>query len=56
MQLRFDEPLSVVNNNAEGTIRGGRKKQLLIIGSASAIAKIADDSVDGAIGARKADS
>jgi hypothetical protein len=54
VQLRFDEPLTVVNNNAEGTIRAGRKKQLLVLGGASAIAKIADDSVDGAIGATKA--
>jgi hypothetical protein len=54
VQLRFDESLAIVNNNSEGTIRAGRKKQLIVLGSSLALAKIADDSVDAAIGASKA--
>ena len=47
-------PRHVVNGDPEGVIRAGRKKQVILLGSTPLIAKIADDSVDGAIGGGKA--
>jgi hypothetical protein len=52
--LRFYDPVHVVNGDPEGVIRAGRKKQIVLVGTAPLIAKIADDSVDGAIGGGKA--
>jgi hypothetical protein len=52
--LRFDDPVHVVNSDPEGVIRAGRKQQLIFLGSTPLIAKIVDDSVDGAIGGGKA--
>ena len=52
--LRFYDPVHVVNSDPEGVIRAGRKQQLILLGSTPLIAKIADDSVDGAIGGGKA--
>lgn len=54
VSLYFDEPLVVVNKDKEGMIRASRKKQLIVLGSSLALAKIVDDSVDTAIGASKA--
>jgi hypothetical protein len=51
--LRFYDPVHVVNSDPEGVIRAGRKKQLIFLGTTPLIAKIADDSVDGAIGGGK---
>ena len=52
--LRFYDPVHVVNSDPEGVIRAGRKKQLIFLGATPLIAKIADDSVDSAIGGGKA--
>lgn len=52
--LRFYDPVHVVNGDPEGVIRAGRKKQLILLGTTPLIAKIADDSVDTAIGGGKA--
>ncbi len=52
--LRFYDPVHVVNSDPEGMIRAGRKKQVILLGTTPLIAKIADDSVDGAIGGGKA--
>jgi hypothetical protein len=51
--LRFYDPVHVVNSDPEGVIRAGRKKQLIFLGTTPLIAKIVDDSVDGAIGGGK---
>ncbi len=52
--LRFYDPVHVVNSDPEGVIRAGRKQQVVLLGTTPVIAKIADDSVDGAIGGGKA--
>ena len=52
MRLVFDEPVVPVKN--EGTFRAGNKVRLLKLGGSLAAAKLADDAVDGAIGATKA--
>lgn len=54
VSLYFDEPLVVENKDKEGIIRASHKKQLIVLGSSLAVAKIVDDSVDTAIGANKA--
>jgi hypothetical protein len=54
MLLEFDEPVLSVTNDAEGRIKAGNKMRLLKVGGSLAVAKIADDSVDGALGATKA--
>ena len=54
VQLRFDEPLEVINKSPEGTIKASRKKQLIVLGSAWGAAKIVDDSIEGAIGVSNA--
>lgn len=53
VMLRFSDPVHLINADPEGVIRPGRKRQLIFLGSTPLIAKIADDSVDGAIGGGK---
>ena len=53
LMFRFDEPLVVVGSS-EGRFQAGRKMQAITLGAALSAAKIADDSVEGAIGAGKA--
>ncbi len=52
--LRFADPVRLVNSDPEGVIRPSPNKQLIFLGTTPLIAKIADDSVDGAIGGGKA--
>jgi hypothetical protein len=52
MRLVFDDPVVPVTN--EGLVRAGNKMRLLKFGGSLAAAKLADDAVDGAIGATKA--
>jgi hypothetical protein len=52
MRLVFDDPVVAVTN--EGVFRAGNKMRLLKLGGALAAAKLADDAVDGAIGATRA--
>jgi hypothetical protein len=52
MRLVFDDPVTPVTN--EGIFRAGNKMRLLKLGGSLAAAKLADDAVDGAIGATKA--
>jgi len=52
MRLVFDDPVVPVKN--EGTFRAGNKMRLLKLGGSLAAAKLADDAVDGTIGANKA--
>jgi hypothetical protein len=52
MRLVFDDPVVPVTN--EGVFRAGNKMRLLKLGGSLAAAKLADDAVDGAIGATKA--
>jgi hypothetical protein len=54
MSLVFDEPVLPVTKDAEGVFRAGNKMRLLKLGGSLAAAKLADDAVDGAIGATKA--
>ncbi len=54
MLLVFDEQVKAITNDREGTIRGGNKVRLLKLGGSLALAKLADDAVDGAVGATKA--
>ena len=53
LMFRFDEPLAVVGSS-EGRFKASRKMQAITLGAALSAAKIADDSVEGAIGAGKA--
>lgn len=53
LMFRFDEPFSVVGSS-EGRFQANRKMQAITLGTALSAAKIADDSVEGAIGAGKA--
>src|SRR6267378_1172223 len=52
MRLVFDDPVVPVTN--EGVFRAGNKMRLLKLGGSLAAAKLADDAVDGALGAGKA--
>jgi hypothetical protein len=52
MRLVFDDPVAPSKN--EGVFRAGNKMRLLKLGGSLSLGKLADDSVDGAIGARKA--
>jgi len=52
MRLVFDDPVVPATN--EGVFRAGNKMRLLKLGGSLAAAKLADDAVDGAIGATKA--
>lgn len=54
MLLVFDEPVKPVTRDREGAYRGGNKVRLLKLGGSLGLAKLADDSVDGTIGATKA--
>jgi hypothetical protein len=54
MTLVFDEPVLPVTKDPEGVFRAGNKMRLLKLGASLAAAKVADDAVDGAIGATKA--
>ena len=54
MLLVFDEPVKTVTKDQEGVYRGGNKVRLLKLGGSLGLAKIADDSVDGGLGATKA--
>jgi len=54
MSLVFDEPVVPVTKDREGVFRAGNKMRLLKLGGSVAAAKLADDAVDGAIGAGKA--
>jgi hypothetical protein len=54
MLLVFDDPVVPVTKDKEGVFRGGNKMRLLKLGGSLAAAKLADDAVDGAIGATKA--
>lgn len=54
MSLVFDDPVLPVTNDPEGIFRAGNKMHLLKLGGALAVAKLADDAVDGTIGATKA--
>jgi hypothetical protein len=54
LSLVFEEPVLPVTKDAEGIFRAGNKMRLLKLGSSLAVAKIADDAVDGTIGASKA--
>ncbi len=54
MRLVFDDPVLPVTGDREGVFRAGNKMRLLKLGGSLAAAKLADDAVDGAIGATKA--
>jgi hypothetical protein len=54
MRLVFDDPVVPVTPDPEGVFRAGNKVRLLKLGGSLAAAKLADDAVDGAIGATKA--
>jgi hypothetical protein len=54
MNLVFDDPVSPVTKDPEGVFRAGNKMRLLKLGGSLAAAKLADDAVDGAIGAARA--
>jgi hypothetical protein len=54
MSLVFDDPVLSVTQEREGVFRAGNKMRLLKLGGSLAAAKLADDAVDGAIGATKA--
>jgi hypothetical protein len=54
MSLVFDDPVVPVTKDPEGVFRAGNKMRLLKLGGSLAAAKLADDAVDGAIGAGKA--
>ena len=54
MMLVFDDPVIPVTKDPEGVFRAGNKMRLLKLSGSLAAAKLADDAVDGAIGAAKA--
>jgi hypothetical protein len=54
MILVFTDPVVPVAKDPEGVIRGGNKMRLLKLGGSLAAAKLADDAIDGAVGASKA--
>jgi hypothetical protein len=54
MRLVFDDPVVPITPDPEGVFRAGNKMRLLKLGGSLAAAKLADDAVDGAIGATKA--
>ena len=53
MSLVFDDAVLPVTKDREGVFRAGNKMRLPKLGGSLAAAKLADDSVDGAIGATK---
>jgi hypothetical protein len=54
MSLVFDDPVVPVTKEREGVFRAGNRMRLLKAGGSLAAAKLADDVVDGTIGATKA--
>jgi hypothetical protein len=54
MTLVFDDPVLPITKDREGVFRAGNKMRLLKLGGSLAAGKLADDAVDGAIGATKA--
>jgi hypothetical protein len=54
MILVFDDDVTPVTKDPEGVFRAGNKVRLLKLGASLAAAKLADDAVDGTIGATKA--
>jgi hypothetical protein len=54
MFLVFDDPVVPATKDREGVFRAGNKMRLLKLSGSLAAAKLADDAVDGAIGAGKA--
>lgn len=54
MRLVFDDPVLPITEDREGVYRPGNKMRLLKLGGSLAAAKLADDAVDGALGAGKA--
>ena len=54
MLLEFDEAVKPVTKDREGVYRAGNKIRLLKLGGSLGLAKLADDCVDGTIGATKA--
>jgi hypothetical protein len=54
MSLVFDEPVLALTKDPEGVFRAGNKTRLLKLGGSLLAAKLADDAVDGAVGATKA--
>jgi len=54
MILVFDEPVLRVTKDLEGVFRAGNRMRLLKLGGSLAAAKLADDAVDGTVGATKA--
>jgi hypothetical protein len=54
LSLVFDDPVVPITKDPEGVFRAGNKMRLLKLGGSLAAAKLADDAVDGAIGATKA--
>ena len=54
MTLVFDEPVLPLTQDPEGVFRAGNRMRLLKLGGSLAAAKLADDAVDGTIGATKA--
>lgn len=54
MSLVFDEPVLAVTKDPEGVFRAGNRMRLLKLGGSLAAAKLADDAVDGTIGATRA--
>ena len=54
MILVFTDPVVPVMKDPEGVVRGGNKMRLLKLGGSLAAMKLADDAVDGAVGASKA--
>jgi len=54
MTLVLDDPVVPITKDREGVFRAGNKMRLLKLGGSLAAGKLADDAVDGAIGATKA--
>ena len=54
MILVFDDAMKPITKDREGACHGGNKMRLLKLGGSLGVAKLADDAVDGAIGATKA--
>jgi hypothetical protein len=54
MNLIFDDPVGSITKDREGVFRAGNKVRLVKLGGSLAAAKLADDAVDGAIGATRA--
>jgi hypothetical protein len=53
MILVFDDPIVPVTKDREGVFRAGNKVRIIKLAGSLGAAKLADDAVDGAIGATK---